>query len=133
MDAVRVSDGKFVALKKASKSRNPDEVHILKLFSSEPSANEPANHCVPMLDVLDVPNEENLIIIVMPLLRRHNNPWFSNIGEAVECIRQLFEVRFLCLLSSKSLPLKTIGNAIYAQQQSSTPVNIVFLIGLFNL
>jgi serine/threonine protein kinase len=91
MDAVRILDGKFVALKKASKSRNPDEVNTLNLFSSETLGNDPANHCVPVFDVLVVPDDENHIIIVMPLLRRYDTPWFSNIGEAVECIHQLFE------------------------------------------
>jgi len=91
MDATQISDGQFVVLKKTSKSRNPSETDILHWFSSGSAANDPRNHVVPILQVLDVPHEEDLIIIVMPLLRKYDNPWFDTVGEALECIRQLFE------------------------------------------
>jgi hypothetical protein len=51
-----------------------------------------ANHCVPVYDVLPVPDEEDRVIIVMPLLQEYLRPPFRTIGEAVECFRQLFEV-----------------------------------------
>lgn len=51
-----------------------------------------ANHCVPVYDVLSVPDEEDRVIIVMPLLQEYLRPPFGTIGEAVECFRQLFEV-----------------------------------------
>ena len=51
-----------------------------------------ANHCVPVYDVLPVPDEEDMVIIVMPLLQDYLRPPFGTIGEAVECFRQLFEV-----------------------------------------
>jgi hypothetical protein len=93
MDATDIATGKFVVLKKASKSKNPLETEMLHYFSSGQLASDQRNHCVPIIRVLEVPQEEDLIIIVMPLLRQYDNPWFDNIGEAVECIRQLFEVR----------------------------------------
>jgi hypothetical protein len=91
MDATQMSDGRFVALKKTSKTKNSRELDILQWFASE-GANDSRNHCVPVLRVLDVPDHDDLVIIVMPLLRRFDSPWFNTIGEAVECIKQLFEV-----------------------------------------
>lgn len=51
-----------------------------------------ANHCVPVYDTLPVPEEEDRVIIVMPLLQDYLRPPFNTIGEAVECFRQLLEV-----------------------------------------
>jgi hypothetical protein len=48
--------------------------------------------------VLPVPDEEDMAIIVMPLLRDYTYPPFGTFGEAVECVRQLFEV---CLRTLK--------------------------------
>ncbi|EGN92527.1 hypothetical protein SERLA73DRAFT_127369 [Serpula lacrymans var. lacrymans S7.3] len=90
LDATRISDGVFVTLKLIKKSRHPYEIEIGQLFSSEPVASDPANHCVPIYDVLHVPNDEDQAIIVMPLLRPFTNPRFDTCGEVVECFHQLF-------------------------------------------
>jgi serine/threonine protein kinase len=51
---------------------------------------------VPILDVLQVPDDEDRLLIVMPLLRPHGDPRFDTVGEAVEFIRQIFEgVQFM--------------------------------------
>jgi hypothetical protein len=92
MDAIRISDGKAVGLKKVSKSRHPYEEEIIRFFSSDPLAKDPRNHCVPAFEILSVPDDRDLIIIVMPLLREYDSPRFDTYGEAVECIRQLLEV-----------------------------------------
>lgn len=56
---------------------------------------DPQNHCVPLLEVLIPPDETpDTRILVMPLLRPFDSPIFDTFGEAVECIRQLFEVGF---------------------------------------
>jgi len=81
-----------VGLKRVSKSRHPYEVDIGEYFSSDSIAKDPRNHCIPILQTLSVPDDPDLIIIVMPLLREYDNPRFDTYGEAIECIRQLFEV-----------------------------------------
>lgn len=86
-----MSDGRYVALKKASRTSHYRELEILKKFTSGAFTNDPQNHTVPVIQVLEVPDDNDLVIIVMPLLRRFDNPWFKTISEAVECIRQLFE------------------------------------------
>ena len=95
LDATRISDGAYVILKIISQSLHPYEVEIGRFFSSEPLRSDPANHCIPIYDVLSVPDDKDKVIIVMPLLRVYTSPRFGTIGEAVECFRQLFEVSSL--------------------------------------
>ncbi|KAF8511914.1 kinase-like domain-containing protein [Gautieria morchelliformis] len=91
MDATRMSDGKTVTLKRIVKSKNSDEVGISKFFSSEPLASDPKNHWVPLLDVLEVPEYEGMVLLVVPILRPFNRPKIWTFGEAVEFFRQVFE------------------------------------------
>ncbi|KAG2745899.1 hypothetical protein P692DRAFT_20740952 [Suillus brevipes Sb2] len=91
IDATRMSDGLYLSLKVVDKSEFPHEVVIGQYFMMEQSASHPRNHCVPFLDVLQVPGESDKEIIVMPLLRDFTRPRFDTFGEVVECLRQLFE------------------------------------------
>jgi hypothetical protein len=93
MDATRMSDGETVTLKRIVKSEHSDEVGIAKFFSSEPLASDPKNHCVPLLEVLEVPDYEGMVLLVAPILRPCNDPKIWTFGEAVEFFRQAFEVR----------------------------------------
>jgi len=95
MDAKK-ADGSFVVMKCVDATNHPDEVAIAKLFSSEPLRSNPSNYCVPILDILEVPNNPNATIIVMPLLwdDEFHVP-YDTIGEAVEHFRQIFEVHAL--------------------------------------
>ncbi|KII92699.1 hypothetical protein PLICRDRAFT_481591 [Plicaturopsis crispa FD-325 SS-3] len=92
-DATRVtSTGKtFVSLKKIRKSVHPYEAEIGQFLSSDPLSQDPTNHCVPFLDVLQVPDDDDILIIVMPLLRDYDNPRFDTIGEAVDFLTQVIE------------------------------------------
>jgi hypothetical protein len=79
-------------LKHISISLHPDEVKMGQLFFSEPLASNPKNHCAPFYDVLQVPDNEDRVIIVMPLLYPTEDPPFQTVGEVVEFFRQIFEV-----------------------------------------
>jgi hypothetical protein len=79
-------------LKHISISRHPHEVQVGQMFSSEPLAVNPKNRCAPFYDVLRIPDDEERVILVMPLLYRIENPPFQTIGELVEFFRQIFEV-----------------------------------------
>ena len=92
LDATRISDGKQVALKKVVTAKHPDEAKIGNLLYSEPHASHPSNYCVPIYDVLTLPDEKGTVIMVMPFLYRWNVPEFDTIGEYVEFARQVFEV-----------------------------------------
>lgn len=93
MDAQRVSDGAFITLKPVRQSESPYEVDILSWLTSEPLRADPRNHSVPLHEVLKVPDDEDVLILVMPQLRFCNKPPFDTVGEAVEFFRQIFEVR----------------------------------------
>jgi hypothetical protein len=54
---------------------------------------------VPVLEVLQDLEDEDLQLMVMPFLRPYDEPRFDTFGEAVECFRQLFEVNFRLLSS----------------------------------
>ncbi|CAL1706310.1 unnamed protein product [Somion occarium] len=91
LDATRISDGEVVILKKVFRQRNPYEIDMNRCFSSEPFKSHPRNHCVQIIDVLAVPDDEDISIMVMPLLRRCDDPRFETIGEVMEFLRQVFE------------------------------------------
>ncbi|KAI0363085.1 hypothetical protein BV20DRAFT_956448 [Pilatotrama ljubarskyi] len=91
MDATRAKDRMIVGLKKVEKSLYPHESDIGKFLSTEPQASDPRNHCVPIYDVLQSPLDDNMQILIMPYLMEYKGVRFSTVGEAVECIRQLFE------------------------------------------
>ncbi|KAL4249024.1 hypothetical protein ABKN59_007332 [Abortiporus biennis] len=90
-DATRISDGEIVILKRFSQERHPEELEITKFFSTQPLSTHPKNHCVPLYDVLQPPDDPDKVILVLPLLRNFLDPSFQTVGEAVECFRQLFE------------------------------------------
>lgn len=91
MDATRIADGEMVFLKRIRRRVHPHEVKISELFSSEPLKSHPRNHCVPIFEVLDVPNDDNLAILVLPFLRQFDSPRFQTVGEGIEFFRQVFE------------------------------------------
>jgi len=91
LDAVRISDGKQVMLKKIFKSTHPHEADIAKMFSSPELASDPHNHCVSLFDVLQDPDDEDVIFLVQPFLRAYDDPPLDTIGEVVEFLRQIFE------------------------------------------
>ncbi|KAG2076601.1 hypothetical protein BDR04DRAFT_1125659 [Suillus decipiens] len=91
LDARRTHDGARVSLKSIVVSRHPYEIEIGRYFCSSPHSEDPANHCVPICDVLEVPTDDDLAILVMPLLRDATDPFFDTVGEVVDCVHQLFE------------------------------------------
>ncbi|KAG2068687.1 hypothetical protein BDR04DRAFT_1135922 [Suillus decipiens] len=96
LDAQRTHDGARVSLKCIDVSRHPYEIEIGRYFCNSPLSEDPANHCVPIYDVLEVPTDDNLAILVMPLLRDATDPFFDTVGEVVDCVHQLFEgLRFM--------------------------------------
>jgi hypothetical protein len=91
--ATRTSDGSLVVLKRIQPSIHPHEIEVGKFLASEPLRRQRENHCVEMLDVLQVPGEDDETILVLPLLRPFDNPPFETIGEIIDFTLQVFEVR----------------------------------------
>jgi len=94
MDATRISDGKPVMLKRLLAKEGPYEHDINKLFSTEPLASNPKNHCVQLLDVIELPGDPP--ILVHPLLRPFYDPPLQTYGEFVTFFAQICEVSPMC-------------------------------------
>ena len=92
MDATRLADGKPVMLKRLLVEEGPHELQINRLFSDnlKPLASDPRNHCAPLLDVIQLPNEPP--IMVHALLRPFCDPKFRTFGEFVTFFAQICEV-----------------------------------------
>jgi len=96
LDAIRISDGKPVFLKQVEKSDHPFEIDIGLFLSSGSLASDPRNHCVPFLEVIPLPEDDNMVVVVMPFLRRFDSPAFDTVGEVIEFVRQMIEcVQFM--------------------------------------
>ena len=93
MDAKRVKDGAAVCLKAVYQT--PKEAQIAKYFSSPELFQEPTNHSVPILDVFQDPSTPDFEYLVMPLLRPFDDPDFTVVGEVVDFVTQILEVRVL--------------------------------------
>ncbi len=81
-------------LKRLPEEEGPYELEINKLFSTEPLASNHRNHCVHLLDVIELPNDDP--IIVHPLLRRFDKPRLQTYGEFITFFVQICEV--CCML-----------------------------------
>ncbi|KAF5390481.1 hypothetical protein D9757_005261 [Collybiopsis confluens] len=96
MDAMRISDSYMVALKRVEapvvngKRTISTEERIASLFSNEEHMSNPQNHCVRVLQVINIPGvDEN--IVVMPWMRTPNNPQFRTIGEGLQFVKEMVE------------------------------------------
>ncbi|KAI5900649.1 uncharacterized protein SCHCODRAFT_02563594 [Schizophyllum commune H4-8] len=95
LDATKLPFGEPVMLKRVNKLQSK-EVEITAMLSSPALLKDPRNHCIPVYDVLEIPDDDNLRILVLPLLRKYDDPPFDTVGEVVDCLRQVLEcVHFL--------------------------------------
>jgi len=91
MDAAHV-DGRQVMLKSVPVRRGQQELEIARTVSSPELRRHPRNHCVPLLDVLELPNTLDRKLMVTPFLRPFNEPRFRTYGEFVDFFTQICEV-----------------------------------------
>ncbi|KAK7041264.1 hypothetical protein R3P38DRAFT_2369189, partial [Favolaschia claudopus] len=66
-------------------SAHTHEVRIGQLLSAAPHWDNPRNHCISILDVLQDPDNADLKFIVMHLCIQFNYPLFDTVGEVVHC------------------------------------------------
>ncbi|KAK7683327.1 hypothetical protein QCA50_013589 [Cerrena zonata] len=110
IDAIRLSDGETVMMKTFSRDENPHEKEITTFLASEPAKSHPRNHSNVLYEVLDTPGKD-MSLLVMPALDRFHEPGFDNIGEVLECLRQIFEgLQFLhnCGIAHRALTDRNI-------------------------
>jgi hypothetical protein len=91
IDATRQRDGIRVMLKRLFLEEGPHELRITAMFSSPEAAQDPRNHCVPLLDLIEISNTDQKLL-VLPFLRPFNNPRFETYGEFVAFFTQICEV-----------------------------------------
>lgn len=95
IDATRISDNKLVYIKKVP--RGCDELSIATYLYSEDLRGDCQNHCVPILDVLDPPQDPTISFMIMPFLRYIDSPSFERVEDILQCGRQLLEVCKPCI------------------------------------
>lgn len=93
MDAIRIADDKHVVLKRIDRSPVTEEYDILRFLSEGSLQSDPHNLCVPVLEFLDPPDDEPHMLVVFPVLRSFDDPEFDTIGEGLDFIRQMLQVR----------------------------------------
>ena len=91
MDAVRISDGRMVFLKRIP--TNSSELTIIRFLSDPERIRDPMNHTVPLLDDFCDDSEPSITYIVMPFLRRYYYPEFYYVDEVIDFMDQLLAVR----------------------------------------
>jgi hypothetical protein len=84
MDATRLHDHKRVTLKPKERSHEPDI-----MFSPEEVERNPRNHCVPLLEIIEIPDSGQRIM-VLPYLQHLGD--FQTFAEFVEFFTQICEV-----------------------------------------
>ncbi|KAG8870526.1 hypothetical protein FRB97_009681 [Tulasnella sp. 331] len=89
IDAIRISDGATIYLKHVPSSS--PEIEIGRFLCSETLRNDPRNHSIPLLDVLEDPSEPDHVILVLPLLRRLDMPKLASVRECVALVEQSLE------------------------------------------
>ena len=119
MDAVRISDQAIVVLKRVLKSDHEFEVDIATYLSSDDLRQDPRNHCAPVIELLEVPEDSDSTVIVMPLLRGCNDPHWSTVGEVVSFLIQIFEACVFSLSTCSSLTFHSARGRAEGQLQAS--------------
>ena len=88
IDATR-SDGSIVALK-CLHNEGSHEVEIARYLTT---LTHPENHCVPVLDHFSDPLDPGRTLMVMPWLRPWNDPELLMVGDVIDFVTQMLEVR----------------------------------------
>lgn len=91
LDAIRRHDGLVVCIKMIQDYRKQRQVQITQYFSTRRMTEDSRNHVVPLYDVFIDSITPHIQYMVMPVLRRFDDPEFVTVGEVVEFISQVLE------------------------------------------
>ena len=72
--------------------RNDEESRIAQMLGAAESHTDPSNHCVPIIEVFDDPDDDSTSYMVMPLLRNASDPPFQYVKEIIDFVDQVLEV-----------------------------------------
>lgn len=90
MDAIRISDGEMVFIKRVK--TGDDESRIALYLSDNTFRRAPQNHCVPIIDYFEDSDDPSISYLVMPFLSSVDGPPFETVGDEVEFCDQILEV-----------------------------------------
>ncbi|TFY71464.1 hypothetical protein EVG20_g1532 [Dentipellis fragilis] len=91
IDAIRISDGRHVCLKRIPcRAEDSTEVAITEFLSQEEQRKDSRNHSIPLLDVIRAPDH---CFMVFPFCRplMYHEPPFNTIGEIFDMVKQALE------------------------------------------
>jgi len=93
MDAIRMSDSSVVAMKhvRPSQHSGSSEIAVATLFSNDEHQSEEQNHCIRTLEVLPVPGSDEEKILIIPWMRKVDDPKFRTIGEVLQFFKEMIE------------------------------------------
>jgi len=83
-------EGKDVIIKRIV--RSGEEIRIAQMLTTKELRADPRNHCVPVIEVIDDPDDDSISYMVMPLLRNAVLPPFQYMKEIVDFVDQVLEV-----------------------------------------
>jgi len=83
MDAVPIQDDLPLMLKRVYIEEGPHELSITQRFSSPGLSLDLRNHCVPLLDVIELEGARSQKLMVFQLPLPFNRPQFQTFGEFV--------------------------------------------------
>ncbi|KZS89822.1 hypothetical protein SISNIDRAFT_385705, partial [Sistotremastrum niveocremeum HHB9708] len=89
MDATRISDNRTVILKFTP--TETQELPIWQFLTSPVLQKDTRNHCVPLLDIHPLPDNDDYAVAVMPLLVLFNYVPLQTMGEVFACLYHLLE------------------------------------------
>ncbi|KAJ7151667.1 kinase-like domain-containing protein [Mycena filopes] len=89
LDAVRISDGSKVVLKRV-RTWTP-EIALGRHLNSEKCLKDPHNRTYRLLDIIPLFDDDDFAIIVMPFLRLFDSPVFRTFHEVTEAMLQLLQ------------------------------------------
>lgn len=72
--------------------RDDEESRIAQMLSTSELREDPRNHCVPIIEMIDDPDDDSVSYMVMPLLRNADNPSFQYVKEIIDFVDQVLEV-----------------------------------------
>ena len=72
--------------------RNDKESRIAQMLSTTELREDPRNHSVPIIEVIDDPDNDSISYMVMPLLRNASDPPFQFVKEIIDFVNQVLEV-----------------------------------------
>ena len=72
--------------------RGAEEARIAQMLTTEELKADPRNHSVPVIEIIDDPEDDTMSYVVMPLLRAADDPHFEFVKEIIDFVDQILEV-----------------------------------------